>query len=127
MKAERIQSHLNTTRRKACIALAIIRGQLDPLKYPLHFPATYKWANGCYNPLPAKDCKLSALNELFDMHGVEAIRTKWWSRYYRDCIAEYLNTGESYAPTLLLDHKRGKWLLTSYGDFVESLPETAEE
>lgn len=121
MKSTRIASHLGISLRKASIVLAIIQGQLDPLKYPKHFPQTDKWANSCYNPLPAKDCKLSALNELLELHGVEAIRDEHsWDRYYGDCIAEYLNTGDSYAATIVLDHQRGKWLLTSWGDFVES-------
>lgn len=121
MKIESIQSHLSISRRKAAAVLAIIRGQLDPLKYPLHFPATDKWSRSCCNPLPAKDCKLSALNELLGMFGAEAVREECaWDRYYGDCVAEYLNTGDSYAATLVLDHQRGKWLLTTWGDFVES-------
>lgn len=121
MKASNIASHLNISLRKACIALAIIRGQIEPLNYPKHFPQTEKWVNSCYNPLPAKDRKLSALNELLGMHGVEPIRDeKAWDRYYGDCVAEYLNTGDSYAATIVLDHEKGKWLLTSWGDFVEN-------
>lgn len=122
MNTAKIASHLDISPRKAATVLAIIRGQLDPLKYPGHFPATTKWANSCYNPLPAKDCKLSALNELLGMFGVEAVRDEnTWDRYYGDVVAEYLNTGDSYAATLVLDHQRGKWLLTSWGDFVETM------
>lgn len=121
MKTENIQSHLSISRRKAATVLAIIRGQLDPLKYPAHFPATVSWANSCYNPLPAKDAKLSALNELLGMFGVEPIRDEnTWDNYYGDCVAEYLNAGDSYAATIVLDHTRGKWLLSTWGDFVEA-------
>ncbi len=129
MTTTKIASHLSISLRQAAICLAIMRGQLDPLKYPKHFPATDKWASSCYHPLPAKDCKLSALNELLDgMHGVEAIREEGaWDRYYGDCIAEYLNTGDSYAATILLDHARGKWMLTSWGDFVEAREMSAAE
>lgn len=127
MNAQKIASHLSISTRKACIVLAIIRGHLDPLKYPAHFPATDRWARQRYNPLPAKDAKLSALNELLGMHDVECIRGDWWDRYYGDCLAEYLNTEDSYAPTIVLDHQRGKWLLTSWGDFVETMEtETAD-
>ncbi len=121
MTSQKIASHLSISLRKATIALAIIRGQLDPLNYPGHFPATEKWARSCYNPLPAKDTKLAALSELLGMHGVECIQGDWWDHYYGDNVAEYLNTGDSYAATILLDHQRGKWLLTSWGDFVETM------
>ncbi len=122
MKTQQIASHLNISARQAALVLAIIRGQLEPLNYPKHFPATEKWANSCYNPLPAKDRKLSALNELLGMHGVEPIRSEGaWDNYYGDCVAEYLNTGDSYAATVLLDHQRGKWMLTTYGDYVEAM------
>ncbi len=122
MKTESIQKHLQITPRKAAIALSIIRGKLDPLKYPKHFPATDSWANSCYNPLPKSDAKLSALNELFEMHGVEPIRVEGrFDRYYGDVVACYLNTGDTYAPTILLDYQHNRWLLTSWGDFVEQM------
>lgn len=125
MTTQQIALHLSISPRKAALTLAISRGQLDPLKYPTHFPATDKWARSCYNPLPATDAKLSALNELLGLFGVECIRGEVWSSYYYDNVAEYLNTGESYTATLILDHRRGKWILSSWGDFVEAM-ETAD-
>jgi hypothetical protein len=126
MNAPKIATHLAISHRKACIVLAIIRGQLDPLKYPKHFPATDNWTRQCYHQPKAKDLKLSALNELLEMHGVEAIRDEnAWDRYYGDCVAEYLNTGDSYAATILLDHERNKWTPTTYGDWVENRMDSA--
>lgn len=121
MKTDRIASHLNISKRKAALTLAILRGQLDPLKYPAHFQHTQKWVNSCHHHPEPKDVKLSALNELLEMHGVEAIREEGaWDNYYGDCVAEYLNTGDTYAPTIVFDNRAGKYLLTSYGDFVEN-------
>ena len=34
--------------------------------------------------------------------------------------AEYVNMGDTYAPTLVRDHERGAWRLTTMGDFVET-------
>ena len=31
----------------------------------------------------------------------------------------YCNAGDSYAATVLLCHKRGRYLITSWGDYVE--------
>lgn len=127
MTSQKIASHLSISLRKAAIVLSVIRGQLDPLSYPKHFPATDQWARQCYHPLPAKDAKLSALNELLGLYGVECIRGEVWDRYYHDNVAEYLNTGESYTATLVLDHQAGKWLLTSYGGYVEAMETVTSE
>ena len=128
MKIENIQKHMQCSLRKATTALAIIRGQLDPLKYPRHFPATDEWARSCYSRLPKSDAKLSALNELFETYGVEPVRIDHhWDRYHGNVVACYLNTGDSYAATILLDYQENKWRLTSFGDFVENLETVCSE
>jgi hypothetical protein len=55
--------------------------------------------------------------------GVEAIRSETqWDNYYGDTVALYLNTGDTYACTLLYDTVKGKFHLTTMGDFVEGAP-----
>jgi hypothetical protein len=61
MKAEKIASHMNCAIRVALETLAVIRGRLDPLKYPRHFPATNKWVRQCYNEPPKSEIKMEAL------------------------------------------------------------------
>lgn len=63
---------------------------------------------------------MEALNEVLDCHGVEAIRSEGeWDRYYGDVVAVYLNTGDTYCTTVLLDTE-GEFHVTSYGDWLEA-------
>jgi hypothetical protein len=34
----------------------------------------------------------------------------------------YLNTGDSYAPTIVYDHKDDEWMIISWGDIIEERP-----
>jgi hypothetical protein len=55
--------------------------------------------------------------------GVEAIRSEsQWDNYYGDVVALYLNTGDSYACTLLYDTVKDEFHLISWGDWVEHAP-----
>jgi len=129
MTTQQIASHLGISLRKAAIVLALIRGQLDPLSYPSHFPETDTWVHQCHYLPRQSERVLSALNELLEMHGVEGLRIEGEhvDNHYYDIVATYLNTGDSYAPTILLDHERNKWRLTSCGDFVEAREQRVEE
>ncbi|WP_415912995.1 hypothetical protein [Neptuniibacter sp. QD37_11] len=52
-----------------------------------------------------------ALNDLLECHGVESI-----SEYN----AEYLNSGDSYTPSIVFDMDRNRLSVSSYGDFIEA-------
>lgn len=62
---------------------------------------------------------LDLANRFMQAYGVEAVRGKWVDNYYGDAVALYVNTGNSYTGTLLYDTVRGKFEVTSWGDFVE--------
>jgi hypothetical protein len=51
--------------------------------------------------------------------GVEAISGKDVNRYWMDTVALYINTGDTYNPTILFDTVARKFGITSVGDFVE--------
>jgi hypothetical protein len=66
------------------------------------------------------DAALDLFNDEIDAHGVEAIRGDYHAgRYYYDIVALYVNTGDTYNPTLLYETDTGRFLLTSWGDWVE--------
>lgn len=71
---------------------------------------------------------LIAFDALFDCHGIEAIRVEgaWVDNYHGDVIASYVNTGDTYCLTLVLDHETGELILTSYGDWLEEWEATHE-
>lgn len=81
------------------------------------FPATNRWLDQCFNPPNRLELILSALNELLECHGVESI---WSKRDELRPVAEYLNTGDTYAPTLLFFRPSTSFRVTSWGDFVET-------
>ncbi len=64
---------------------------------------------------------LRQTNLLMNGHGVEAIRQEgaYVDNYHGDIIATYVNTGDAYSLTLLLDSETGAFHLTSYGDWLE--------
>jgi hypothetical protein len=124
MKAEQLAEAFDVSMDDAKLAMRIIRYKVNPVDMPERFPNTFstyqhldtdKWGTD-------HECRMSALNELLGTHGVEAVRTsEFIDRYHLDIRASYLNTGDTYATTILLDHRDEKWRLTSWGDFVESL------
>jgi hypothetical protein len=74
-------------------------------------PAGAARVSECYNPPATSDIRMSVLNELAGTHGVEAFETK------RNGWCDYLNTGDSYAPTLV--RYRGRYRVASWGDIAE--------
>lgn len=63
---------------------------------------------------------LDMANDLLDGHGVEAIRGDYHvDNYYHDIVGLYVNMGDTYNLTLLYDTDRGKFYVTTMGDWVE--------
>ena len=75
-----------------------------------------------FDGFPRTSAQAAALDELLRIYGVEPIRIEgaFIDRYHFDIVASYLNTGDAYATTLLLDHDEQRWTLTSWGDFLEA-------
>jgi hypothetical protein len=66
------------------------------------------------------DDVLDLANKLMGAHGVEGIRGNYHvDGFYFDIVALYVNTGDTYAGTLLYVTDEDKWVLTSWGDWVE--------
>lgn len=100
---------------QAEIAARLMNGQIeiDPFDVPDEFPQTADWCNRCYHPPNAGELILSALNETVGGFGVEYIDDDG------ECIAEYVNVGESYSPTIVRDTETGEFILSSWGDWYE--------
>ena len=106
-------------------AAALLNGDLDPE----FIPETAKWVRDCY-ARPRQDALvMHAVNAVLDGHGVEPIRAEghYVSAYYGDIIATYVNFGDTYCLTVVLDSD-GEFHLTSWGDFYENwLAENPQE
>lgn len=57
--------------------------------------------------------KLYVLDKLLQTHGIESIYAK------EECILDYLNTGDSYIPTILYVHQSRTFRIQSIGDWIE--------
>lgn len=91
--------------KQARAILEMSRRELEAL------PAGAARVAECYNPPATSDIRLTCLNALAGTHGVEAFETK------RDGYCEYLNAGDTYAPTLVLF--RGRYRVATWGDIAE--------
>ena len=81
--------------------------------------AALEWGRHQYDPGHALDLLQQSLRNDGRFHGREYAPTT------RDTStdpkgAEYLNAGDTYACTVLYDHKRGTFRVTSLGDFIET-------
>lgn len=67
------------------------------------------------------DAALDLANRLTDMHGVESLQASnaHVDRYYFNIVGLYVNTGETYDETLLYETEDERFLLTSYGAWIE--------
>lgn len=64
--------------------------------------------------------RLEAINKALSAYGIEDIRGgKHWHHYYCDICALYVNMGDTYIPTIVYDAIKGKFIVCSWGDFVE--------
>ena len=65
------------------------------------------------------------INDLVGGFGVEVIRASEddddpWDNYHGDIIAEYINTGDTYSATIVLDVESGEMEYTTMGDWVQN-------
>lgn len=118
----RIADTFKVSQFSACMALLIIRGRVNPANHPRRFPQLAAWLRKCYHEPNRREQKLEALNELLGTYGVEALRVEgaWVDSYHGDIVASYLNTGDTYSNTLVVDSESGRWRLTSWGNFYEA-------
>lgn len=78
-------------------------------------PAAIELVRQCYHPPGLGYMRMVALNHAAGTHGIEAV----WHAGDTDAPAfEYLNTGETYAPTIIR-WSDGRYRVASFGDIVE--------
>lgn len=68
----------------------------------------------CHNSPPLSDLRMHALNAELGMFGVEYAKGKGRSRSF-----EYLNTGDTYATTIIRFENPAQYRIGSWGDIVE--------
>ena len=87
-------------------------------------PAVVQWAERCYhdprdNSNAYGECLMECLNAVLEGYGVEVIEGRYIDHYHQNIQAAYVNFGDTYDTTILLDHETDRLLITSYGDWIE--------
>jgi hypothetical protein len=118
LTVEKVRGHLKIALAKARAVVRLVNGELSPDR----FPSVIAWERQCYNRPRLSERVMCALNELLDGFGVEIVEDEvvWVDSYYGYIVASYVNKGDSYENTILLDHIRNKYVLTCWGDWVEN-------
>ena len=102
-----------------------VRRLLDGRTDPATVPETAAWIAQCHNRPRVSELIEHACNVAVGGCGMEVIRASGaWDSFYCDAVAGYVNTGETYATTLLFDYDRRAVYVTSYGDWVETSERT---
>ena len=102
-----------------------LRGILDGTTDPLTLAPVERWAAQCASAPRDVDQILEACNVILDTCGIEAIFCdRHIDSYHLDIAALYCNTGDTYDPTVLYDTARDRFVVTSYGDWVETAERT---
>lgn len=97
----------------------ILDGRLDPKEAS---GKCRRWAEKCLHTPSLHEQQLRAIDDLLGNYGVESVESK---EYYQDegvlwCPRySYSNTGETYAVTIVRDHKNSRWLIAAWGDLAE--------
>jgi|694.fasta_scaffold70168_11 hypothetical protein len=106
--AKRLREYLGLSDEQARLVRGLIRREVKTMDATL-FPEANKHFAACYNPLPYTDRLMECLDEVVGSYGVEGL----------DDGSLYLNTGDTYSPTLLYSARSGTIRLTTWGDYVE--------
>ena len=96
-----------------------IRGLMDGTVNPETSLAARAWLRQCYHRPSDDELVMAAIDEALGTFGVEALEGEWIDNYHQNIQAVYCNAGDAYAPTVLLCHRRLRYLVTSWGDYVE--------
>lgn len=117
---DRIESVCRVDRATAIKVRRVIDGRDDVEQYG----SVERRIRECYRRPDHTDLVLTAVNELLDTCGIEAINAGWNGNYSGDVAALYANTGDAYGGTILFDVDRDTFYATSWADWVETAERT---
>lgn len=79
------------------------------------YPKVAEWYRMCYSKPKTLDLQFQLLDAELEGYGDEAI----FKPGSHQPDAEYINLGDTYNTTLLYDHLAQRWMVTTYGDWIE--------
>ena len=95
---------------------AVLRATLEGSIPCGSYASVRKLRAACRYPPRAQYEMETALNELLEGSGAEALPYNFAPP---NPDAVYINMGDTYTTTLLYDYQRGKWIITSWGEWIE--------
>lgn len=109
----------------AAKAAMILNDEYDPEDVE----ATAAWVRQCYHKPRTRELKMHALNAVLDLCGVEALTVDgaYVDSYHGDIVATYLNVGDPYIATVVLDSETGEFSITSWADAFDAWLEAHPE
>lgn len=86
-----------------------------------HYKSVYSWVKQCYNLPRLNELKTCAINEVLQGYGIESITCDYLyiDSYHQNVCATYINLGDTYINTVLLDNESAKFLINSWGNYYE--------
>lgn len=99
--------------------LSVLKGQdLDLYQF--------EWRR--HHNIPKRPHKIMlAVNDILNGYGVETLNGRYVDAYYFNSQASYVNMGDTYIATILHDHEENKFIITSWGNFMECHPDRFPE
>ena len=88
--------------------------KIDKYDIPDQFKGTQRWVDQCHNYPSDQEIVMSALNDLLEGFGIEAITDPDDSDHI---IATYVNMGDTYNGTIV--YADGQYHLTTWGDWYQ--------
>ena len=82
---------------------------------------------GFYNDPTPQEAIMLIANQLMGGYGVEAVEGIYVSSYSQNFQIDYVNMGDTYKTTLIHDNVTDKFLIGSWGGFVETHPKRFPE
>lgn len=111
---KRLMESMGLDRAKASDVRALLHGVKDPDAYE----RVQNWVAACYTHPPYIERLLSALDEACGTFGVEYLggdHNDWKGKPE----FAYLNTGDTYAPTLVYSYEKDSFFVSTMGDVRE--------
>lgn len=98
-------------------AAALLHDILNGKHDPREVDRCDAWVRQCFNEPSLVEQQMAAADGLMECHGVEAILSEG---SYGECLMSYVNTGDTYAATLVYDATKMEFSVSSWGDWVEA-------
>lgn len=117
--AELVEYHSGKISMQSDDAARAIYGLIHETVDPREFKSVRRWVRQCYHDPSLLAMTMLAINEVLECHGVEAVFPNGTEIGSGDAVAEYVNTGDMYSPTVFFDYDRDAYFISSYAEYIE--------